>query len=139
VTPQVFALFNSEATLERALALADRARRETKTIDAALNRAFELALGRAPTSGELATTRKHWEKMLGEQRTLSFAARTLPREIVREAVEENTGEKFRFTEPLEAAADFVPDLQPAAASPETRALADVCLVLFNTNEFAYVY
>ena len=63
----------------------------------------------------------------------------LPREVVREAVEENTGEKFKFSEPLEVAVDFVPDLQPADASPETRALAEVCLVLFNTNEFAYVY
>ena len=36
-------------------------------------------------------------------------------------------------------ADFVPDLQPADVDARTRALADVCLVLFNSNEFAYVY
>jgi hypothetical protein len=59
--------------------------------------------------------------------------------VVREAVEENTGEKFRFTEPLESAADFVPDLEPADASPVVRGLTEVCLVLLNSNEFAYVY
>jgi hypothetical protein len=30
-------------------------------------------------------------------------------------------------------------LQPADATPETRGLAEVCLVLLNSNEFAYVY
>jgi hypothetical protein len=54
-------------------------------------------------------------------------------------VEENTGEKFRFTEPLEAYADFVPDLKPSDAAPEVRGLAEVCLVILNGNEFAYVY
>jgi hypothetical protein len=54
-------------------------------------------------------------------------------------VEENTGEKFSFTGKLHAYADFVPDLQPADVPKRTRALADVCLMLFNLNEFAYVY
>jgi hypothetical protein len=58
---------------------------------------------------------------------------------VREAVEENTGEKFKFTEKLHAYHDFVPDLKPSDVDAETRALAEVCLVLFNSNEFAYVY
>ena len=38
-----------------------------------------------------------------------------------------------------ANAEFVPDLQPADVDARTRALADVCLVLLNSNEFAYVY
>ena len=54
-------------------------------------------------------------------------------------VEENTGEKFSFREKLHANADFVPDLQPSAVDPHTRALADLCLALLNSNEFAYVY
>jgi hypothetical protein len=60
-------------------------------------------------------------------------------EIRRDAIEENTGEKFSFAEKLPACADFVPDLQPTEVDGRTRALADICLVLFNTNEFAYVY
>ena len=57
----------------------------------------------------------------------------------RDAVEENTGEKFRFNEPLHVYKDFTPDLQPSDVDARTRVLADVCLVLFNSNEFSYVY
>jgi hypothetical protein len=139
VTPQVFALFNSEATQDRALALATRLLRETSTREAAVTRAFQLAFGRTPKRDELTTCLKHWDEMLAKQRTLTFTKPNLPREILREAVEENTGEKFTFKEPLEVMADFVPDLKMADAPPEARALADLCVVLFNTNEFAYVY
>ena len=62
-----------------------------------------------------------------------------PLEVVREAVEENTGEKFTFVERLYANADFVSDLQPADVDRHTRALSDVCLVILNSNEFVYVY
>ena len=139
VTPQVFSLFNSEASLDRALALAARIRKETTSDAAALTRAFQLAYGRAPRAEELTLTRQHLATMTARHRTLSFPQFEIPRSVLREAVEENTGEKFTFTEPLEVAADFVPDLKPHAASPEVRALADVCLVLLNSNEFAYVY
>ena len=52
--------------------------------------------------------------------------------------EENTGERFTFTEVLDAAAEFVPDLHPADVGPEARGLMEVCLVLFNANEFVYL-
>jgi hypothetical protein len=42
-------------------------------------------------------------------------------------------------EPLEFYTDFVRDLKPCDVSPEVRGLAEVCLVLLNSNEFAYVY
>ena len=77
--------------------------------------------------------------MTARHRTVTFASAPIPHEVVRSAIEENTGEKFSFSEPLEAATDFIPDLGPAEASPELRGLAEVCLVLFNTNEFAYLY
>jgi hypothetical protein len=62
-----------------------------------------------------------------------------PLEVRRDAIEENTGEKFSFSETLHAYAEFMPDLQPADVDARTRALADVCLVLLNSNELAYVY
>jgi len=139
VTPQVFALFNSEASLDRALALAERALRETSSREAALTHAFQLAYGRAPAPAELALCLEHWSAMTAKHRPLTLPRNPLPREVVREAVEANTGEKFTFTEPLEVAADFIPDRKPADATPEARALADVCLVLLNSNEFVYVY
>ncbi|MES2696202.1 MAG: PSD1 and planctomycete cytochrome C domain-containing protein [Verrucomicrobiota bacterium] len=139
VTPQAFALFNSEASLDRALALAARARREAASPEAALDRAFQLTFGRTPSAAEQKICREHLATMTAKQRTLTFARPEIPREILRDAVEENTGEKFSFSEPLEIAADFVPDLKMADAPPETRALADVCLVFLNSNEFAYIY
>ncbi|MBI5770546.1 MAG: PSD1 domain-containing protein [Verrucomicrobia bacterium] len=139
VTPQVFALFNSEASHARALAFAARAIRETTSREAALARAFALAFGRAPTAAEARATLAHWDAQTARHRSLTPARPSIPREVRREAAEENTGEKFTFTEPLEATADYVPDLAPPDVPPETRALADVCLVLLNANEFAYVY
>lgn len=139
VTPQVFALFNSQASLDRALAFAARLMKEAEGREEAIERAFMLSFSRPPSREELAACLRHWAEMTARHQSLTFQKRAAPREVVREAVEENTGERFKFTEPLEAAADFVPDLQMADASPETRGLAEVCLVLLNTNEFSYVY
>ncbi len=139
VTPQVFALFNSRITFERALAWADRLHRESGgDRPTAITRAFQLAFGRPPTAEELAACLDHWAAMERRHESLHFDPPHYPREVLREAVEENTGERFTFVEPLEVAADFVADLQPADASPAVRGLAEVCLVLLNTNEFAYV-
>lgn len=139
VTPQVFAMFNSQASQSRALALAARAMRETSTDEAATTRCFELAYGRAPKSEELNACLSHWrdiEAMLGDTPPERYKP---PLNVRRDAVEENTGEKFSFQEKLHAHQDFVPDLQPADVPKHTRALADICLALFNSNEFAYVY
>jgi hypothetical protein len=139
VTPQVFAMFNSQASHDRALAFAARLRKETSSREAAVARAFALACGRPPRAGELRTCLAHWDAMTARHRALKFDRPLQPREVVREAAEENTGGTFVFKEPLDAAADFVPDLQAADAPPELRGLAEVCLVLLNSNEFAYVY
>jgi hypothetical protein len=139
VTPQVFAMFNSQASQSRALALAARVMKETSTDEAAVTRCFELVFGRAPKQDELMACLAHWhviEAMLGDSPPERFQP---PLEVRRDAVEENTGEKFFFQEKLYAHQDYVPDLQPADVPQHTRALADVCLSLFNTNEFAYVY
>ncbi|MFZ5833457.1 MAG: DUF1553 domain-containing protein, partial [Planctomycetota bacterium] len=140
VTPQVFTLFNSGASLDRALALAKRVLEEQPANDrAAIDRVFRLALGRAASEEELVWSLKHWEQMTARHAKLEFQLPEYPREVEREAVEENTGEKFLLREPLEVYADFQPDFKPAYADPLLRGLAEVCLVLLNTNEFAFVY
>ncbi len=139
VTPQVFAMFNSQASQSRALALAARAMKETSNDRAAIQRCFELTYSRPPKAEELAACLDHWrdiEAILGDTTPERFKP---PLEVRRDAVEENTGEKFSFHEKLHAYQDYVADLQPADVPIHTRALADVCLVLFNSNEFAYVY
>ncbi|MEO6244995.1 MAG: DUF1549 and DUF1553 domain-containing protein, partial [Opitutaceae bacterium] len=138
ITPQAFSLFNSHASHARALALAARATKETTTDAAAVARCFALTLARKPTAAETETCLAHWRAIKRLIEAEKPARISPPREIRREAVEENTGEKFAFRESLHAYADFVPDLQPADVPLHTRALADVCLALFNSNEFVYV-
>ena len=139
VTPQVFAMFNSEVGFDRALALANRVSSETDSRELAVQRLFRLAYGRSADEAELKTCMEHWSKMTAKHRRLPFEQPKYPTEVVREAVEENTGVRFRFVEPLEVYADFVPDMKPADASAELRGLAEVCLVIMNSNEFVYVY
>lgn len=139
VTPQVFSLFNGQSSHARALALANRAVKETKNDSEAIARCFQLTFSRPPRADELQSCLAHWDKitaLLGDAKTV---APKPPLEVRRDAVEENTGEKFSFQEKLHAYADFVPDLQPADVPLRTRALADICLALLNSNEFAYVY
>ncbi len=128
-----------EPRTSRALALANRAVKETHSDSEAITRCFTLAFSRPPNADELQTCLAHWreiESLLGDTKPVAMKP---PLEVRRDAVEENTGEKFSFDEKLHAYADFVPDLQPADVPAHTRALADVCLALLNSNEFAYVY
>ncbi len=87
----------------------------------------------------MASCLQHWREMSALQGRTRIPATRPPLEVRRDAIEENTGERFSFSEKLHAYAEFVPDLQPAACDARTRAFADVCLSLLNTNEFAYVY
>jgi mono/diheme cytochrome c family protein len=139
VTPQVFALFNSQASQARALALAKRVLGEAGNDESAIRRAFLLVFGREAKDGEVATCLEHWRAMVPVQEKAVYPRMEPPLTVRREAVEENTGEKFAFDEKLHAYADFVPDLQPGDCDARTRAFADVCLALLNANEFVYVY
>ncbi len=140
VTPQVFSLFNSQNTYSRALALAHRVVKEKPADDAAaIQRMYQLAYQRDPTPSQLDKCLAHWQKLQPRQATLALSASKPLLEITREAVEENTGEKFSFAEKLPGYAGFVPDLQPNDVDARTRALADVCLALLNTAEFSYLY
>jgi hypothetical protein len=138
VTPQVFALFNSESTTSRALAFARRLLREHGSRNDAIRGAYQHAFSRAPQPFELAACVEHWDRMTARHRGLRMQKSRPLQEVLRTAVEENSGEKFTFTEVLDSAADFVADPHPADASAEVRGLMEVCLVLFNSNEFSFV-
>ncbi|MBL9115787.1 MAG: PSD1 domain-containing protein [Verrucomicrobiaceae bacterium] len=139
VTPQVFALFNSKASLARALALAKRVLSGKKDDAEAIRECFLLTYGREARPNEVAACLEHWKTMTAVQEKAQSETPKPPIKVRRDAVEENTGEKFSFDENLHAYQDFVPDLQPSDCNVRTRALADLCLVLLNSNEFAYVY
>ncbi len=139
VTPQVFSLFNSQIAYDRAVAFALKVESLSDSRDEAIDTAFRLAFNRSPRSDERKRCLAHLSNMKQRHDRISIPKPEYPVEVVREAVEENTGEKFSFTERLEVFQDFKPDTKMADISPSTRALAELCLVLFNSNEFAYIY
>ena len=151
ITPQVFSLFNGQNTYSRALALAHRVQEESAiendvdakswrgSLPSMVRRCFELTLGRQPSRSELDEFVSHWDQLAeivpDEPRHVPPAVT----KVLREAVEENTGERFTFEEPLFANHEFEPDLTPEDVRREVRILADLCLVLLNCNEFVYVF
>ena len=139
ITPQVFTLLNGQETYDRALAFAARVLKETKSQPDAIRLAFRLAYNRNPADDELRDCLEHWEEMTTSHAQTTFERPRFPTEVEREAVEEMSGETFTFIEQLDVYKDYEPDLQWCDADARTRALAEVCLVLFNSNEFAYVY
>jgi hypothetical protein len=139
VTPQVFTLFNSHNTHDRALALASRVLKETVGDRQALARCFELVLAREPVNDEMQEFLNHWQEIEQTLPARAAAREPQPLTVLRDAVEENTGERFSFEEQLYSNGDYVTDLRPADVDRHVRALADVCLVIFNSNEFVYVY
>ncbi len=140
VTPQVFALFNSRESSDRALALAARVLRTTDSDRQAIDLLFRLAFGRHAAPAEHTAALGHWNDSTTLQNQLPSAGQlTHPQSITRRANEENTGEPFTFTETLFEYRDYVPDLQPHQVDARTRGLAQLCLVLLNANEFLYIY
>ncbi len=61
-----------------------------------------------------------------------------PVRITRSLVEEFSGQTFEYDEILPGFEGYEPDKKPSDASPTQRALADLCLLLINSNEFMYV-
>ncbi len=139
VTPQVFTLLNSHNTYARSLALANRTLQTSSDDRQALESCVQAVLNRPPSNEELNMLLEHWSRLESCIDDTPGGSVAQPLSVVREAVEENTGEKFIFEEELTSNAEYVPDLSPADVDPHVRALADLCLVLFNSNEFVYVY
>jgi hypothetical protein len=141
VTPQAFTLLHSESSLSRALAMAKRLNEFSADPDEQIRHAFLLACHREPTPKQLQASLAHLEKMTTWHESHPPTASSLPKEVARHMVEEMTGEEFSWTERLDVYADpnFLPDVRPWDVDAATRALAEVCLVLMNSNEFLYVY
>jgi hypothetical protein len=127
IVPQAFTLMNGDFANDRALALAARLARAHAADAARVEAAYAALFGRAPSAEESA----HCRSYLAAQ--TAHHERTPPTpSLVREQV--------AATSPYDPgyAVDYVPDLQPAEVDAPVRALADLCLLLFNTSEFLYV-
>ncbi len=136
--PQALTLFNAEEVHERALAFAARLLSETGNDRAALERGFELALGRPASAGEIADCLVHWKDATDEEEERLHKPMVFPVKIKRTVMAEKTGQPYEFWEHLPAYEGYVPDLQKSDVDARTRGLAQVCLVIFNLNEFAYL-
>ena len=139
VTPQVFTLFNGQDSHDRALAMAQRIEKETSNTEQQVRQAIALAWNREATPDELQQSLQYLDTMLVYHRQNPPVAQSYPTHIERTMFEEMTGEEFTYTEHLDRYENYVPDTKPWDVEPDTRALANLCLVLFNANEFVYVY
>ena len=142
IAPQAFTLMNSPIHHARALAFAARLEKERPgNLDRQITRAFQLVFQRQPTAAELKACHAHIAKALAHHRATAPVKVEPPKYVIRQMVEEMTGLDFWWVEDLDiySSDDFVPDLKPWDVKPPTRALAELCLVLFNSNEFVYVY
>ena len=92
-TPKVFSLFNGQSRQSRALALAHRAVKETRSNEEAIARVFALTSSRPTAPEETRRCLAHWsdiEALLSNEKP--------PFGLRRDAIEGNTGEKFSFNE-----------------------------------------
>jgi hypothetical protein len=138
VTPQALAQFNSEFSAARALAWAISLRRHSRQTDDAIDLAFERALGRPPSTEERAECQAHVARMIDHHRAHAPKPTDLPIAVRRHMVEELTGRTVHWDEELVGMKAYERDVQAWEVDPTTRALAELCLVLFNCNEFMYV-
>jgi len=138
VVSQSLALLNSEHAHGRALALARRLGDGGGSVDDKVARGFRLCYGREPSAEETKLCREHVARQVLHHRQHGPAKTELPRVARRKVIQEETGLEIAWDEPLDVMRDYRRDLMPWEVGPETRALADLCLVLLNSNEFLYI-
>ena len=139
VTPQAFALLNSDVMTDRSIALALRIKNEEVSLAGQIEMAFQLILGRSPDSTEQKRLQRYVNDMKFYHREQAAPRGSYPTKITRSLVEEFSGKTFSYEEILPVYEDYTPDRKPGDVSPVVRALADLALLLFNSNEFLYVY
>ncbi len=149
VTPQAFTLLNSDVMTDRSIAFAQRLLKERDSRSSEesseesdshlIRRAIQVAFSRPPTTEEHTAMLDYLAEMRTYHQSHKPQAIEYPTQVIRSLVEEFTGEPFEFIEKLNVYEDYVPDDKPWTVDAETRALADVCLLLLNSNEFLFVY
>ena len=140
VTPQVFSLLNSTQVRDRALAFALRLENEyPDDLAAQITGAVELCWNRRTTRQDLESSLAYVESMVEYHQNQKPIAVEYPTQVHRKMFEEMTGEPFEYTEELDIYKNYTPDKKDTDVSVTTRALADLLVVYFNTNEFMYVY
>jgi hypothetical protein len=110
--PQALSLLNDKSVLRAAQSFAGRVLKEAgPDVDSQITAAYRLALAREPEAAEREAARSFLQKQSA---------------LIKARLEEK--------KPAPAPPNLSSDIEPAYAA----ALADLCHVLFNTNEFVYV-
>lgn len=138
VTPQVFTLLNSDTMIDRSIALALRLEAYSPNAAEQIDMAFRLVLGRHASEKELDRLESYLTDMQTYHTSKDPQPVTYPTEITRSLVEEFSGDVFEYTEILPVFRNYEKDTKPEDVSTQTRALADLCLLILNSNEFMYV-
>jgi len=139
VTPQVFTLLNSDMITDRSIALAKRIEQDTKEPDEQVVAAFLSTFGRKTSDKERRQMVDYLTEMVEYHQDKVIKPTEYPTKITRSLVEEFSGKPFEYEEILPVFENYVADTKADEVSSTTRALADLCLLLFNSNEFIYVY
>ena len=139
VSPQALTMMNSTYLTNRSISFALRIEREAPGAEARIERAFQLAFARLPEPGVVPKLAEYLIEMEAHHRSHPPSPTSFPTRITRSLVEEFTGAPFEYEEWLPTYEEYTQDTRPWDIAPETRALADLCLLLLNSNELAYVY
>jgi hypothetical protein len=123
---------------DMAMALAARVERQAATSQDRVKRAFRLVYGRPAEAKELQLALAHLDMQTRYHQQAPPPPKREKQPIIHTITSELTGEKSQFVQ-LDDPTPYEENLQPRDVSPQTRALADLALVLLNSNEFAYVY
>jgi len=138
VAPQVFNLLNSQFSYDTALAFAKRLEGMTSDLAKQVEAAFRLTYQRRPNERELHRAMRHIAAMTAHH-TRVTPPLVSPLKPVKQSINsELTGENFQFEEETDFT-NYERHLHPSQVGPGTRALAELCLVLLNSNEFVYIY
>ncbi len=139
VSPQAFTLLNGDVVTARSIAFALRLETEAKSLAEQIQRAIHLAFVRNPTEQELEKMLGYVKEMRAYHEKVKPERKDYPTKITRSLVEEFTGQPFEYEEILPVFENYIRDKHADEVDPGTRALADLCLLLFNSNEFMYLY
>ena len=139
VTPQVFMLFNDQNIRKRGVALADHLTKVYKNEEEWIEQLFIAIYNRLPSNKEKKLAKNYLLKMTEYHQDNQMPKEGYPKTVEREMFEEMTGETFHFTEKLSVYDNYERDKTMSNIDPPTRALTDLAVVLFNSNEFMYIY
>ncbi|MEL7334917.1 MAG: DUF1553 domain-containing protein, partial [Planctomycetota bacterium] len=143
VAPQALTMLNAQEMQDRAIALAAALMKKMKEDNGAdrarvIDRLFLQTLARHPDESEIAGCLEHWLAMTDVERGRVYTPQDFPAQVQRTVMAEKTGQPYSFIESMPAYKRYVPDLGPSDVTPAVRGLAQVCLVVMNTNEFSYL-